>query len=59
MAAKKDTPQQQNSGNEVPVTIGVLALQGDYEAHARVFASLGHGRFWFASRRSYSGWTGW
>jgi 5'-phosphate synthase pdxT subunit len=30
-----------NSGKTNPITIGVLALQGDYEAHARVFASAG------------------
>jgi len=41
MSVKTDLPEQQNSGNEVPLTIGVLALQGDYEAHARAFADLG------------------
>ena len=41
MAAKAEAPKRTASGNEVPVTIGVLALQGDYEAHARAFASLG------------------
>ncbi len=28
-------------GSTIPVTIGVLALQGDYEAHARAFANAG------------------
>jgi pyridoxal 5'-phosphate synthase pdxT subunit len=28
-------------GNQNPLAIGVLALQGDYEAHARAFSSLG------------------
>ncbi len=34
-------PTQTGDGNTNPVTIGVLALQGDYEAHARVFANAG------------------
>jgi pyridoxal 5'-phosphate synthase pdxT subunit len=29
------------AGDTTPLTIGVLALQGDYEAHARAFQSLG------------------
>jgi 5'-phosphate synthase pdxT subunit len=36
------TPQDRDgTGNRKPVTIGVLALQGDYEAHARAFVILG------------------
>jgi 5'-phosphate synthase pdxT subunit len=31
----------QNAGNSEPLTIGVLALQGDYEAHARALNSAG------------------
>jgi pyridoxal 5'-phosphate synthase pdxT subunit len=34
-------PEQTNPGDPNSFTIGVLALQGDYEAHARAFASLG------------------
>jgi pyridoxal 5'-phosphate synthase pdxT subunit len=41
MAASNSVPEQADSGAPNPSTIGVLALQGDYEAHARVFASLG------------------
>jgi pyridoxal 5'-phosphate synthase pdxT subunit len=41
MAVSISVPEQANSGAPNPFTIGVLALQGDYEAHARAFASLG------------------
>jgi len=32
---------QQSAGEIPPITIGVLALQGDYEAHARAFQNAG------------------
>ena len=35
------TPAQQSAEDTKPITIGVLALQGDYEAHARAFANAG------------------
>ncbi len=36
------TPQDRDGkGSSTSVTIGVLALQGDYEAHARAFVTLG------------------
>jgi len=41
MAADPDAAVRASTGEENPVTIGVLALQGDYEAHARAFARLG------------------
>jgi len=41
MATVSDDPEQPNSGNKNPVIIGVLALQGDYAAHARAFNQLG------------------
>ena len=41
MAGKPSTSEREGSGPNNPVTIGVLALQGDYEAHARAFKSLG------------------
>ncbi|MGA9061257.1 MAG: pyridoxal 5'-phosphate synthase glutaminase subunit PdxT [Terracidiphilus sp.] len=34
-------PARQGAGNRNPLIIGVLALQGDYEAHARAFRSAG------------------
>ncbi len=34
-------PARQGAGNGNPLIIGVLALQGDYEAHARAFRSAG------------------
>jgi pyridoxal 5'-phosphate synthase pdxT subunit len=34
-------PEQDSPANSKPLTIGVLALQGDYEAHARAFAAAG------------------
>jgi pyridoxal 5'-phosphate synthase pdxT subunit len=41
MAGTSTEPGQNGSGNNNPFTIGVLALQGDYEAHARAFVILG------------------
>jgi pyridoxal 5'-phosphate synthase pdxT subunit len=41
MAGLPDPPHRDRSGVHNPVTIGVLALQGDYEAHARAFQILG------------------
>ena len=41
MAVDPGAPEQASSGKGNSATIGVLALQGDYEAHARAFASLG------------------
>jgi pyridoxal 5'-phosphate synthase pdxT subunit len=41
MPDKPSPSESEDSGHSNPVTIGVLALQGDYEAHARAFASLG------------------
>lgn len=41
MTASISNPEQAESGIDKTLTIGVLALQGDYEAHARAFASLG------------------
>jgi 5'-phosphate synthase pdxT subunit len=38
--AASATPQD-SAGENKPIIIGVLALQGDYEAHARAFASAG------------------
>jgi 5'-phosphate synthase pdxT subunit len=34
-------PARESAANTNPLTIGVLALQGDYEAHARAFKSSG------------------
>ncbi len=34
-------PEQKSAEETNPVTIGVLALQGDYEAHARAFQNAG------------------
>jgi pyridoxal 5'-phosphate synthase pdxT subunit len=41
MVGKPSTLEPEGSGPSNPVTIGVLALQGDYDAHARAFRSLG------------------
>jgi 5'-phosphate synthase pdxT subunit len=41
MATQAAPPPQQSSANTIPPIIGVLALQGDYEAHARAFKSSG------------------
>jgi len=41
MVTKAAEPAQQSAVNTKPITIGVLALQGDYEAHARAFKSSG------------------
>jgi 5'-phosphate synthase pdxT subunit len=41
MATAADVPVLKGAGNSNPITIGVLALQGDYEAHARAFTSAG------------------
>ena len=41
MATTAGASVRAGSGNSNPVTIGALALQGDYEAHARAFASAG------------------
>ena len=41
MSKIKSTAAQKIAGETNPVTIGVLALQGDYAAHARAFASAG------------------
>jgi 5'-phosphate synthase pdxT subunit len=41
MATQAAQPAEPNSANASPLTIGVLALQGDYEAHARAFKSSG------------------
>ncbi len=34
-------PTQANGGNTNQLTVGILALQGDYEAHARAFKAAG------------------
>lgn len=34
-------PAEQSAADSSPLTIGILALQGDYEAHARAFKSCG------------------
>lgn len=39
MATQAAQPARESAANTSPLTIGVLALQGDYEAHARAFAS--------------------
>ena len=41
MPTAANAPALKDAGKSNPITIGVLALQGDYEAHARAFASLG------------------
>jgi 5'-phosphate synthase pdxT subunit len=41
MATTAGAPVRAGSGKSNPVTIGVLALQGDYAAHARAFKSAG------------------
>jgi 5'-phosphate synthase pdxT subunit len=41
MRTSINAPEQAGSGSGKMFTIGVLALQGDYEAHARALASLG------------------
>jgi len=41
MATHKTQPAQESAANTNPVTIGILALQGDYEAHARAFRNSG------------------
>jgi len=41
MPTPPDAPVSQGAGKTDPIMIGVLALQGDYEAHMRVFNSLG------------------
>ncbi|MEI9968565.1 MAG: pyridoxal 5'-phosphate synthase glutaminase subunit PdxT [Terracidiphilus sp.] len=41
MATQKTQPAQDSAANTDPLTIGVLALQGDYEAHARAFRNSG------------------
>ncbi len=41
MAAKAAQPARESASNSKSITIGVLALQGDYAAHARAFESRG------------------
>ncbi|MGO8759168.1 MAG: pyridoxal 5'-phosphate synthase glutaminase subunit PdxT [Terracidiphilus sp.] len=41
MAARAGAERQDGAGDRNRVTIGVLALQGDYEAHARAFERTG------------------
>ena len=41
MATATDRSTQESAEDPHPLTIGVLALQGDYEAHARAFAKAG------------------
>jgi pyridoxal 5'-phosphate synthase pdxT subunit len=41
MAAQTSQQAYESAANTKSLTIGVLALQGDYEAHARAFASSG------------------
>jgi 5'-phosphate synthase pdxT subunit len=41
MATKAAEPAQESAANAKSLTIGVLALQGDYDAHARAFTSSG------------------
>jgi len=41
MATQAAQPAQTHAANTNPPIIGVLALQGDYEAHARAFKSSG------------------
>ncbi len=41
MVKTRSAAAQESAGETYPITIGVLALQGDYEAHARAFRSAG------------------
>jgi 5'-phosphate synthase pdxT subunit len=41
MTTAASTPAQDSAEGTNPITIGVLALQGDYEAHARAFTNAG------------------
>jgi 5'-phosphate synthase pdxT subunit len=41
MTTATSTPAQKSAEDTNSITIGVLALQGDYEAHARAFANAG------------------
>jgi 5'-phosphate synthase pdxT subunit len=41
MATAADAPVLKSIGKNNPIIIGVLALQGDYEAHARAFTTAG------------------
>ncbi len=41
MPTAADAPVLKGAGENNPITIGVLALQGDYEAHARAFKNAG------------------
>ena len=41
MPTASSTPPPKGAENYSSITIGVLALQGDYEAHARAFANAG------------------
>jgi pyridoxal 5'-phosphate synthase pdxT subunit len=41
MATQSSQQAHESAANAKPLTIGVLALQGDYEAHARAFAGSG------------------
>ena len=41
MATAEEAPAVEGTGKINPITIGVLALQGDYEAHARAFTKAG------------------
>ena len=41
MTTAANAPAQESAEDTNPITIGVLALQGDYEAHARAFANAG------------------
>jgi 5'-phosphate synthase pdxT subunit len=41
MATQAAQPAEQSAANARTITIGVLALQGDYEAHARAFNNSG------------------
>jgi 5'-phosphate synthase pdxT subunit len=41
MAIPAGAPARTGARNSIPITIGVLALQGDYEAHARAFKCAG------------------
>jgi 5'-phosphate synthase pdxT subunit len=41
MTTTESVPAQQSAEETPPLTIGVLALQGDYDAHARAFADAG------------------
>ena len=41
MTTAANPPAQESAEDTNPITIGVLALQGDYEAHSRAFAGAG------------------